>query len=205
MRPIATAVSVLLHPLWMPAVLVGLGLWLDPHIRMGLLPQGLWILCGMVLVMTGLFPLTSVLLMQRSGLVSHLTLPEREERLPVYVLTLIYYGMAYWLLRRTLVHPALLGFFFGALVAVLAVLFINLRWKISAHMTALGGVAGALLGMMALHGVPAGALLVLVFVLLGVLGSARLLVSDHTPAQVYTGALLGAACVYACGRWGLSF
>ena len=204
MRPLAHALSVLLHPLWMPTVLVALGLWLDPHIRMGLLPQGLWILCGMVLVMTGLFPLTSVLLMQRSGLVSHLTLPGREERLPVYVLTLIYYGMAYWLLRRTLVHPALLGFFFGALVAVLAVLLINLRWKISAHMTALGGVAGALLGMMALHGVPAGALLVLVFVLLGALGSARLLASDHSPAQVYAGALLGGACVYACGFWGIT-
>lgn len=204
MRLLAHALSALLHPLWMPTVLVALGLWIDPHIAMGLVPQGLWILCGMVLVMTGFFPLTSVLLMQRSGLVSHLTLPEREERLPVYVLALIYYGMAYWLLRRTLVHPALLGFFFGALLALLLVLLINLRWKISAHTTALGGVTGGLLGMMVLHGVDAGGLLVLVLLLLGALGSARLLVSDHTPAQVYAGALLGAACVFACGSRGIA-
>ena len=204
MRLLANALSVLLHPLWMPTVLVVLGLWLDPHIAMGLLPQGQWILSGMVLVMTGIFPLTSVLLMQRSGLVSHFTLPGRAERLPVYVLALIYYGMAYWLLRRTLVHPALLGYFFVAVLALLFVLLINLRWKISAHTTALGGVAGALLGMMALHGVEAGGLPLLVFLLLGALGSARLLVSDHTPAQIYAGALLGGVCVFACGLWSIA-
>lgn len=204
MRHLANALSVLLHPLWMPTLLVAAGMWLDPHLAMGLLPQGVWILCGMVLVMTGFFPLTSVLLMRRSGLVTHVTLPDRAERLPVYVLALIYYGMAYWLLRRTLVHPALLGFFFGAVAALFLVLLTNLRWKISAHTTGMGGLAGGLLGMMALHGAPAGALLALVLVLLGALGSARLLITDHTPGQVYAGALLGAACVFACGLWGIA-
>jgi hypothetical protein len=86
----------------------------------------------------------------------------------------------------------------------LLTLVITLRWKISAHMVGIGGLLGALLGVMVVHGAHAPVVLALAFVAAGALGTARLLVSDHTPAQVYVGTLLGTACMLGCILLGIA-
>jgi membrane associated rhomboid family serine protease len=142
--------------------------------------------------------------MWRAGIVSSTTLPTRTERVVPYVLTLIYYGMTYYVLRRTLGHPVVLSFFFAPVLALLLTLLITLRWKISAHMVGIGGLVGALLGLMIIHGTHAPMVLVLAFIAAGALGTARLLDSDHTPAQVYAGAALGTTCMLACILLGIA-
>ncbi len=204
MRALAKLVSLLLHPLWMPTALVALCFLFDAHLSFNFAPLGVWIIVAMVFIMTGIFPLTSALLMLRSGMIGDLTMPLRQERIPVYMLSLIYYGMGYWLLRRTPNHPELLSLFFGGALALLFTLLITLRWKISAHMVGIGGVLGAIIAIQLLHGAPVVALIALLLLLTGALGSARLLISDHTPAQVYMGALLGLLLVLGCGLVGLA-
>lgn len=198
MRAFANILSVLLHPLWMPTLTVVLCFGIDPFMRYGFTKEGLWIVYAMVFVMTALFPLTSALLMRRTGMVSDVTMPRRSERIPAYVVTLVYYGMCYYLLRRTTDNPVTLGIFLGATLGVLLVLLITLRWKISAHMAGIGGLLSALLAVMVVDEREAPLLLCMLFVLAGALGTARLVASDHTPAQVYAGALLGSVCVYGC-------
>ncbi len=204
MRSLASFLSILLHPLWMPTMLVALCFVFDAHLSFNFGPLGPWIITGMVFIMTGIFPLTSALLMKRSGMISDLTMPLRQERIPAYMLTLIYYGMGYWLLRRTPNHPELLSLFFGGTVALLITMLITFRWKISAHMTGIGGVLGAIIAIQLLHGAPVVPLIALLLLLAGALGSARLLISDHTPGQIYAGASLGLFCVVVCGLVGLA-
>lgn len=203
MRLFANLLSILLHPLWMPTATIVLCFAIDPFMSYGFTKELLMMVFGMVFVMTAVFPLTSALLMRRSGMVSDLTMPLRHERVPAYLVTLMYYGMCYFLLRRTTDHPVTLGIFMGALVGLLLVLLITLKWKISAHMAGIGGLIGAVLAVIALDDREAPLLLVLLFLLAGALGTARLVVSDHTPAQVYAGALLGCACVYGCASFEL--
>ncbi len=199
MHTLAKVLSVLLHPLWMPAALVALCFAFDAHLSFNFAPLGPVIIVGMVFIMTGIFPLTSALLMKRSGMISDLTMPLRQERIPAYMLSLIYYGMGYWLLRRTPNHPELLSLFFGGSLALLITLLITFRWKISAHMVGIGGVLGAIMAIQVLHGAPVVPLIAILLLLTGALASARLLISDHTPAQVYAGAMLGVVCVLGCG------
>ena len=47
-------------------------------------------------------------------------MPTRQERIAPFVMTLVYYGMAYYLLRQTPLHPAMHATFVGALAALLA-------------------------------------------------------------------------------------
>ena len=45
----------------------------------------------------------------------------------------------------------------------------------------------------------------LLFIMAGGLGSARLLVTDHSPAQVYAGLLVGAVCTFGCITYGIHY
>jgi hypothetical protein len=111
---------------------------------------------------------------------------------------LMYYGLCYYLLRRTPAHPMLWSMFFGATIAMTLTLVITFRWKISTHMVGIGGLIGAFASMISVHDVIAWPLIGILFVAAGALGTARLLTSDHSQAQIYAGALLGGFCVFVC-------
>jgi hypothetical protein len=52
------------------------------------------------------------------------------------------------------------------------------------------------LAIATIHAIPLLPMVAALILLAGLLGSARLLTSDHTQAQVLTGALVGALCTY---------
>ena len=192
----ARLLSYVLHPLLMPLITLWAMLRLDPHVAYFMPPNGKLLLLGMVAVMTFIFPVMSVLLMRRAGLVTDLELPRREERIAPYLATLLYGGMTLYLLFRTPLHPIAYALFIGILCAVGLSALITFWWKISAHMVGIGGLVGALFALEAVHGVEVFLPLVIAVGLAGALGTARLLTSDHTHAQVHMGMLLGAACTF---------
>jgi hypothetical protein len=197
LHAIARFLSIVLHPLLMPTYTLWLALHVDPRLGYFLGDQGMLVLLGMVALMTVAFPLTSTLLLLRAGLISSLEMPDRSERIAPYVMSLLYYGMTWYLLSRTPLHPAAVLLIPGALIALLLTTLITLRWKISAHMVGIGGGIGALAALWYLHRCPVLEPLSILLVLAGALGSARLITSDHTPAQVYAGAALGFVSVFA--------
>jgi hypothetical protein len=197
MHRAAHVLSVVLHPVWMPAAAMALLLRTDPMAGLMLPVPGQRLLLAMVFLMTAVFPATSMLMMRRSGAISALSMPLRRERVAPYAVTLVYFGMCYWLLRRTPVHPVVLAAFTGILASLVMLLLALWRWKWSAHMAGLGGVAGLMIGLGPVHGVQV-AWLPGLFVLAGVLGSARLLVTDHRVGEVVTGFGVGLCSVLSC-------
>ncbi|HQW05633.1 MAG TPA: hypothetical protein PLV08_00535 [Flavobacteriales bacterium] len=199
---LARAFSVLLHPLLMPLLTIWLALSVDPQLGY-FLPNSRWLLYTMLGIMTVAFPITSALLLMRAGVLSSLEMPTRQERIAPYVMTLMYFGMAYYLLHRTPLHPAVDALFIGILCALAATLLITFWWKISAHMVGIGGVIGAMLGLSILHGLPLLPLLALLVICAGLLGTARLLSSDHTQGQIIAGVALGWCCTQGALLLGL--
>ena len=89
--------------------------------------------------------------------------------------------------------------FMGAIVS--AALFIqivcaliNVWWKISTHTAAIGGVAGSLFVFGEFFGFNPVWWLCGVFFLAGILGSSRMILRQHTLAQVLSGFLVGVVC-----------
>lgn len=193
MLAFAQFLSIVLHPLFMPVYTLAFVLWADPYLYLE--PQSRLILLAMVTLMTVAFPITSALLLVRSGMLSGLRMPGRRERIAPYCMTLVYYGMTGFLLARTGLHHAVLSLMIGAALALLLTTLITLRWKISAHMTGVGGAVGALFALDSSHGLQFAVPLAIALLLAGALGTARLLTSDHTPAQVHAGFAVGAVCV----------
>jgi membrane-associated phospholipid phosphatase len=79
----------------------------------------------------------------------------------------------------------------GAIVALLIVTIINSWWKISAHLTGIGGLLGGICSY-ALYSssLPIG-LICITLMLALILMYARLYLDAHTPMQVVCGFLLG--------------
>ncbi|MEO8067377.1 MAG: hypothetical protein ABI599_06760 [Flavobacteriales bacterium] len=203
MRTAARVLSILLHPLWMPLFIFLLAFWLVPHLGYFMVPQAIWFNHIVIGVMTGVFPLIGAALMLRARRTNGLVMEDRKQRIAPLLSTLLYYCLTYWLLRKYPHHPAALSMFLGCTVSLACVLIISLFWKISLHMAGIGGLIGALAALQIVFGSFSVLVLVPFIALAGLLGTARLVDSDHTPAQVYTGAVVGFVSVFGCMMGGL--
>lgn len=156
-----------------------------------------WLLVGLTAAITGLVPLLAIALLQRLGMVSDNSLSRREQRfVPMSVAITCYVAagllMLWWGLPRWVS-----AFFGGAAVAALVAMAITLRWKISAHAMANGGLVGLALWLaMEYPTAPYIAILTLMIIITGAVGTTRLALGRHTAAQVYAGALLGATATF---------
>lgn len=192
----AQIVSDVFSPLLMPAYCMAMAMWITP---LQILPERTRIGATIgVAVITAVIPLGILLLMLRTGHISDMSISDRRQRtVPMLIAILAYLGAALYL--HILHAPLWLQcFFHGAATSTTLSLFITLRWKISAHAGAAGGMAGMMLWLTATGLATVNAMLWLTGVILlgGVIGSARLVLERHTPAQVCCGWLLSAVCVF---------
>lgn len=152
-------------------------------------------LVGITFVSTCLLPAISALFLFRSGLLSNLEMTDRRERLLPYLLTTLYYLLAYYLLKNFPLPSGMLLavrlFTLGATCALLLTSGINLIWKISAHAIAIGGLTGAFLILCLKLSFPPIDELCWCTLVAGMVGWARLKLEAHSPAQIYAGFGLG--------------
>ena len=102
------------------------------------------------------FPLTTILIMKRTGWISSYHIPERKERLPVLVFTMIYYGMTYFIFRSwnqnlSFFIDPFISFLFGGLVLLGVLFIITTFWKISLHTASIAGLAGGSMALLLLQ------------------------------------------------------
>ncbi|MDE6498858.1 MAG: phosphatase PAP2 family protein [Muribaculaceae bacterium] len=193
---VAQIVSDVLSPLAVPTYCMAMAMWITP---LQILPERTRMGATLgVAFITGIVPLCVLLLMLRAGMVSDLSLSRRRQRLvPMLVTVAAYLGAALYL---HLLHAPvwLVAFFIGASLATTVAGIITIKWKISAHGCAMGGMAGMMLWLTAARMATVNAMLWLsiVIVLGGIVGTSRLILDRHTPAQVACGWLLGAVAIF---------
>ncbi len=120
-----------------------------------------------------------------------------KERIVPLITTAFFFGLGYVFLTRFQLPAFIKIFYSGTITAVLCSLVLTLLWKISIHMVGIGGIFGALLALNIMYGINTMAWLILVIVLAGVVGTSRLKLNAHTPAQVYAGFGLGLSALLA--------
>ena len=195
---LASAVSYILNPLVFPPVAFTL---IDAHFGAGPV-QLLWTFC-VSLTFFCLVPLLYVVGMIRAGRTESLEVRDRASRLGPLLVGIGSYAVGALLLWRTVEGPALpLIVAFAALFPLntAVILLINLRWKISLHMTSLAGFVSVLLftALTVWRDLPAGIEAALTLATVGplvllvpLLMWARVRVGAHTPGQVVAGAAFG--------------
>lgn len=187
--------SILLYPMWMP--LYGVILFcLAARKLLPILPASYMGMCiAGTAVLTLIIPIILLLFLWRKGYIDSLHIDNAKQRTTPYIYTLICYGFWAYFVRVTVKMPTfMLLVAIGAMVALLAVTIINHWWKISAHLTGIGGLLGGIFSFALNYSTLPLMLIIIVLLLSLLLMYARIYLQAHTPMQVVCGFLLGLLC-----------
>ncbi|MES2591228.1 MAG: hypothetical protein V4608_05035 [Bacteroidota bacterium] len=188
---IAKTISYLLHPLLMPTYGFAIIFFTNNFLSTFTAPDVKLIILTITFVFTFVLPAVNVLVLLKLGRINSLGMETSHERTVPYTSTALYYFALFYLFYNAGFPKVFQILILGAGISLLLTILINFKWKISAHMIGIGGTAGAALGIgyrlqLDLHNV-----LLVLLLLSGFVGYARLKLNTHTPAQVYSGFALG--------------
>lgn len=191
-RIVALVLSVVFQPLLMPTLVFGLLFFVVPQATT--LPEVIKLrLFYLVTVATLFIPMVLLIGMRWSGLVRSLHFEEvKDRRVPFLIVTLFYLLTTLFLQQKSELDP-ILWQGMGVITAAVAFLtVVTFFWKMSAHMTGLGGVLAVVWVMGSYVGsFSVVYLLLLSLGLTGIVASSRLYLDAHRPVEVYVGLLAG--------------
>lgn len=125
---------------------------------------------------------------------THWQLSHREHRHLPYILTVLSYSACLTIMTKLNVPMFIRGIMLTALVSQIICVVVNAWWKVSTHMVGMGGLVGALIAFSLLFFTNPVFLLCILLILSGLLGTARIILRQHTLAQVFVGFLIGYVC-----------
>ena len=188
----ARIMSMIFTPFYLP--IVGLiALFIFSY--MSLLPMMYkLVMLAMVYLLTVVAPSLLIHLYRLcQGWTSH-ELGRKERRLVPYIISIVcYFACFFWMEYRN--TPRVISIIVVvALTIQMVCALINIWWKISTHTAAIGGVAGTLVSYSMAFSFNPLWWLCFVLILAGAVGTARMILRQHSLSQVIGGFLVGAAC-----------
>jgi len=188
---LARFISYLFHPLLMPTYGFAIIFFTDNYISV-FTSLGLRLLIlAVTFIFTFLFPFINAIILLKTGRIKSLSMEDHTERYIPYATTVLYYFALYYLFYSTEIPGFFKVLVLGAALSVFVTFIINFKWKISAHTIGIGGIAGAMLGTVYRLQMELYLILMLIIIVAGIVGYARLKLKAHTPPQIYMGFLLG--------------
>lgn len=164
---------------------------LPAYLSYSISPQLQRIIFIVVFITTFVMPVLFTMFLVQKKIVGSLELEKKEERKLPFIATAFFYFIAYYLLKM-LPLPSFFPFvILGAALVIIAGFIINLKWKISVHTMGIGGVLGLTWGLSEILYIPVTIPFILLILLSGIIGTARLIRGTHTQMQIYAGFFIG--------------
>ncbi|GJM31126.1 MAG: hypothetical protein DHS20C18_01270 [Saprospiraceae bacterium] len=134
---------------------------------------------------------------------------DKQERIGPYIITGLFYVWIFWnSFNSQQIPTAYATFVLGTVIALFLAFFINIFTKISAHAVGMGGLVGMVIitmfmfsyvtdsfamdfGILGVLQMNMTMLLMVVLLLAGLVGTSRLILDAHEPADLYGGYLVG--------------
>lgn len=196
---LARFVSILLHPIFLPVLLCVALYVLTPAAFKAFPPYLLVRSLVSIAIITIFFPLFSIILMKALGFIKSVYMRDSKDRIIPLIATMTFFFWAYLVYshplkfaEKTIDVPLLIRvILLGAFYIIVVLFMVNIFFKVSMHSTAAGGAIG--FGLVLLLTSPTNMLLpFFAFVIVaGIIGSARLILREHKPSEVWTGYALG--------------
>ena len=185
----ARIVSMLFTPFYLPLVGLVVLFWLS---YLSQYPASYkFFVLAVVYFFTILLPTFLIHLYRRYQGWSLFELGRKERRMVPYVISILCYFTCIYLMEQMHVPHFMGSIVIAALMIQIVCALINVWWKISTHTAAIGGMGGALFVFSDLFGFNPVWWFCLTFIVAGILGTARMLLRQHTLSQVVGGFLVG--------------
>lgn len=189
---IARILSYLFHPIFAPLISVYILFQLPLLINFKLTDfykTYVYIAMAVNLVVA---PLLILIYFKKAGIIESIEMKSVRERRTPYLMTLLFYLFTLALLFFIHFPTVYLKIFLGAsLVIAVLYFFTFLNFKVSAHLSGLGGICGMLFVIAMIFKVELTTLMILFILLSGVIASARLALKAHSLDELLVGFLLG--------------
>lgn len=189
----AKIISIIFQPLMMPLLTLLILFNSDTFIAFSIADEMKTFIYFLFIAFTVVLPTMIFLWLIKRGVISSLDMPEASERKIPFLISIILYFALYYLLRKLALPELVYLLLLGTILSIVVCFFITIIWKISIHMIAVGGVIGSLLALSIRLGADFIFPIYVVILLAGFIGYARLKLYAHTPAQVYSGFIVGTA------------
>ena len=191
-RLVAKILSYIFHPLFVPVYIVWFLISVQPYLFASFTPTEKLITVLRFFIMYSFFPLVTILLAKGLGFLDSIFLRTQKERVIPYIACGIYYfWMSYVLRNQTQFSKEVVQLSMAIFIASSLGLLVNIYMKVSMHAIS----SGIMIAFMALLSFTQPDnytfYLSIAFLIAGLVCTARLIVSDHTQAEIYTGLLVG--------------
>lgn len=198
LRWMAYLVSYVLHPVFIPIYVLLFLLFQHPFHFLGYSTPQKFIVLLQALAMYTFFPLVTVGLLRALGFISSFQLNERKDRIIPLVACGIWYFWIWYVWRNMAGQsPVTVQLALGIWLAASLGLLLNSYTKISLHALSMGVALCFMLLLSLQEHLHYGTWLSISILLTGLVCTARFVVSDHRPIEIYGGLAAGAFCMLA--------
>jgi len=191
---IAKIISIIFHPVILPTLgfllLFGSGFYSSM-----LTSDARNFILLVIFFSTATLPMLSVAMLALNPKFDVLMSNSRDRILPLLFASVFYY-IGFILLGRIHFLPVFKLFMIASVLVVVALLLISFKWNISIHTAATGAVTALFFALSFRGGVNPTTALVIVVVVSGLVGTARLVQNKNSLPQVAAGYILGFIILY---------
>jgi len=190
MKKAASFITYLFHPLIMPSL--GLLIILNSGSYLSLLDPAVKRAIVFVMALgTLVFPLMILPVLQyRNLLMKNQDTMSRGDRMLPQIIILVLYVITFIYFKRLPLSQVIHAYILAVTGTLFLVLALNLKFKVSIHTAALGGLAGLIIALIYLYQTPLQGVLMLTLFAGGLAGSARMVQGDSWRG-ILSGFLLG--------------
>ena len=196
-KRIAQFLSVAFHPLLIPTYALLIIFRANAYFVFIMPFTAKLLLLIMMVVSTVLVPLLLFVVFRHRGIIANFRMETKEERVYPYLSMTIIYFLAYLLFSKLQIPVVYSFFLLISTLLSLIIFFINLRWKISVHAAAIGGLTALLVGLYFKFELNFQIIIISLILCSGLVGFARLKLNSHKPSEVYAGFLVGVFVFFA--------
>ena len=190
----AKIISIIFHPVLIPTL--GLFLIFNAGFYFSILSwDAKRFILLVVFFTTGILPMLTVAILALNPKFD-ISLGDSRDRVIPLLFSSVYYYLGYILMNKMSAFPVFKIFLIASVLVIIVLLVISLKWKISNHMAAVGGLTGTLLALSFKTGMnPLWAIILAIFIS-GLVGTARMVLSKHNLWQIIAGYFLGFSILY---------
>lgn len=151
-----------------------------------------------VLILTYLFtvllPTVLIPLYRRYQGWTSFQMGRKERRMVPYIIAIMCYFTCYYLMTVMRIPQFMANIVVTALAIQVVCALVNIWWKICIHMAGIGGMAGALLAISLVFQFNPLWWLSVIILVAGLVGTARMILRQHSLRQIVGGFMVGAVC-----------
>ncbi|MDP6909093.1 MAG: hypothetical protein QF371_06285 [Flavobacteriales bacterium] len=190
-QKLALGISLVFQPLFVPIYSLVILFNANTYITYAVTPEIKQFIYLVTILNTIILPMGVFYYFYRQKLIQSFHMHTAKERSLPFLTTLVFHLSTYYLFTKVPMPDLFQNIVLGAAISVVFAFIINMKWKVSIHMLGMGGIVGTIIGLILRYQVDALQLVMVLVVLSGIVGYARLRLNAHSPKQVYVGFVLG--------------